>query len=196
MCNKYPLYSIELEKVILGLINIKNSLIEEAALILEKDDFYRTSSQMIFAAACFIKDRGERVDLVMLHNYFELNGGVEKIGGATNLSSLMDGVPHSYIRNFGIYCIKLKQLSILREIQNICSKVMNIGRNKFEEPTVVLQKLKKEIDAYLRYDKGNKRVSKEGQNERQTFNTRRSVRHTENKHVYTLQDGSKKENTL
>ena len=59
----------------------------------DRQDFYRTAHQKIYAAITDLFDKAEPVDLVTLANKLKEKGQLEEIGGASYLARLVDTVP-------------------------------------------------------------------------------------------------------
>ena len=83
----------EAERAVLGAI-----LLDPGALllVLEKlrpEEFYLESHQLIFEGCIGLHERGQAADLLTLTNHLREEGQLERVGGASYLSSLVDTVP-------------------------------------------------------------------------------------------------------
>jgi replicative DNA helicase len=56
-------------------------------------DFYAQSHQLIFACMAQLIDRGQPCDPVTVGDMLRMNGDLERVGGASYLSALLDAVP-------------------------------------------------------------------------------------------------------
>lgn len=87
--------SIEAEKGVLGSIIIDPSVIPAVLQILDPEDFYRDAHRTIFEAIRSLDARREPADFLMICDYLENQGKLADVGGASYLTSLIDGVPTS-----------------------------------------------------------------------------------------------------
>jgi len=83
----------EAERAVLGAV-----LLDPASLllVLEKlkgDEFYVESHRIILGACMQLHARGEAADLLTVTNFLREQGTLERIGGASYLSSLVDALP-------------------------------------------------------------------------------------------------------
>lgn len=169
MCTHNPPHDIELEGIILGWMACIPRLIKIACRILSNLDFYSTINQFIFVALQEMFQRGAPIDLALLYSYMHQNNGKEDNVSASYLSSLLDGVPKSSIKNFEFYCYRIKQLSMLRDIQRKCYKVLK-GVNHNHDSIKELMILRRRIDDFLRFNSAIKKQnnSSRGKNDSPT----------------------------
>lgn len=83
----------EAERAVLGAV-----LLDPAALLqvldkLRPEEFYLESHQLIFEGCIALHERGQAADLLTLTNHLREEGQLERVGGASYLSSLVDTVP-------------------------------------------------------------------------------------------------------
>jgi replicative DNA helicase len=91
--NRLPPHNIEAEESLLSAILIDNHALLDVLEILSENDFYKTAHQLIFAAMTALFNRNEPVDLVTLSNQLKQQDQLEKAGGITYLSRLVDNLP-------------------------------------------------------------------------------------------------------
>ena len=92
---KTPPHSPEAEKTVLGGILINNKNLNVVLSIISIEDFYKEGNRKILEKIAQLVDRGLPVDLLSLSEELKKAGDLDDIGGASYLSSLMDGVPKS-----------------------------------------------------------------------------------------------------
>ncbi len=88
-----PPQAIEEEDNVLGACLLSPRAIEAVSEVLAPDDFYRTSSGLIFRAALDLHGRGDPVDALTLADELETRGQLERVGGKIRLHELARIVP-------------------------------------------------------------------------------------------------------
>jgi len=91
--NQIPPQDIEAEQAVLGAIFLDADSIIDAMEIIEPQDFYRRSHQIIFQAMIQLNDRNESIDLITLKAEIEKSNSLEDIGGLTYLTELSQASP-------------------------------------------------------------------------------------------------------
>ncbi|TET25872.1 MAG: replicative DNA helicase, partial [Candidatus Aminicenantes bacterium] len=92
---KTPPHSIEAEKTVLGGVLVNNKNLNVVLSIISLEDFYKEANRKILEKITLLVDKGVPVDLLSLSEELQKAGYLEEVGGASYLSSLMDGVPKS-----------------------------------------------------------------------------------------------------
>jgi len=95
MTDKPPPYSIEAEQSVLGSCLLDNRMIDDAALIIRAEDFFRADHAETWVAIVSLRDRGIPVDGVSLADYLIKAGRFAAMGGNEFLRTLVDAVPHA-----------------------------------------------------------------------------------------------------
>ena len=145
MCEINFVHSREIERAVLAILMMLPDKIAEITDFLESGDFYYKRDQIIFSTICQAHAQGLAVDLVLLCHYLEQKGLLAECGGATYLASILDGVSvKAVIKNLTQYCMELRRLRILRNIQKYCYRAMLHG---FEEDlTAALNEIMRYFD--------------------------------------------------
>ncbi len=120
--------NLEAEKTVLGSILIDpSSLNKVVAAGLHPEHFYRDAHRKIFGAISDLSHRGVEVDIVTLKNELTRRGEIDSSGGASYLSSLVDGIPD--VANVEHYTAIVKEKSTLRRLilagQSIAREAMS-----------------------------------------------------------------------
>lgn len=110
------------EQATLGAILLDNALCEQAALLLRREDFYLDSHRRIFAKMVKLHSAGAPIDLVTLKDELRESDEFERVGGATYIGSLIDGVPRS--DTLEPYARKIKEAAMRRAIINTSKDTM------------------------------------------------------------------------
>lgn len=120
---KTPPHSLEAEKTILGGILLNNENLNPVLTIISPEDFYKETNRKVIEKIIFLVDKGLPVDVVTLSEELQKEGSLEEIGGASYLSSLMDGVPKSL--NIEFYARIIKEKSLFRQLILSSAKIIS-----------------------------------------------------------------------
>lgn len=152
-------HSREIERAILAILMMRSDKIVEVEKIIEPEDFYYKRDQIIFRSICEAHAQGLPIDLVLACHYLETKGLLQECGGVTFLSSLLDGLPRSEIKNLSHYCLELRRLRLLRDIQRKCFRIAvnEVPDTSFEEILCLCEKIN-EYKGFIE----NKKASSEG----------------------------------
>ncbi len=90
-----PPQNIEAEEALLCAILLDSETLLDIVDIVGAQDFYKTAHQKTFQAMINLFDHNEPIDLVTLATKLKENGELNKVGGATFLSKLVDSVPRA-----------------------------------------------------------------------------------------------------
>ena len=115
-------HNLEAEKCVLGAILINNHAFNQAAEVIDAQDFFRDAHRRIFEKMVGLTDRNEPVDLVTLKDELGRSGDLDEVGGPAYLSALTDGVPRS--ANVEYYAKIVKEKSTLRKLIASANEVL------------------------------------------------------------------------
>lgn len=133
---KTPPHSLEAEKTVLGGILVNNENLNVVLSIISPEDFYKESNRTIIEKIILLVDKGLPVDLLSLAEELQKAGTIEDVGGATYLSSLMDGVPKSL--NIEYYAQIIKEKSLLRRLILSSAKIISSSYEQKEDADELL----------------------------------------------------------
>ena len=85
-------HNLDAERCVLGAIILDNSLIDQAVEIIRPEDFYLTNHRLLFDQMLALSEKSKGIDLVTLSEMLNQAGQLENLGGASFISSLVDGV--------------------------------------------------------------------------------------------------------
>ncbi|GAH75829.1 unnamed protein product [marine sediment metagenome] len=120
---KIPPHSSEAEKTVLGGILISNKNLNVILSVISPEDFYKEANRKIIEKIVVLVDKGKPVDVVTLSEELQKMGALDEVGGASYLSSLMDGVPKSL--NVEFYAQIIKEKSLLRQLILSSAKIIS-----------------------------------------------------------------------
>ena len=119
-----PPHNLEAEKCVLGAILINNHAFNQAAEVIDAQDFFRDAHRRIFEKMVGLSERSQPIDLVTLKDELLKSGDLDEVGGPAYISALTDGVPRS--ANIEHYAKIVKERSTRRRL--ILSSNEIIGR--------------------------------------------------------------------
>jgi len=140
---KTPPHSPEAEKTILGGILINNKNLNVVLSIVSIEDFYKEGNRKILEKIAQLVDRGLPVDLLSLSEELKKTGDLDDIGGASYLSSLMDGVPKSL--NVEYYAQIIKEKALLRRLILSSARIISSSYEQREDADRLLDEAQASI---------------------------------------------------
>ena len=111
---KLPPQNIEAEQMVLGAILIENDAINNVMSILTPEDFYKDIHRRIFTSMLEMFERREAIDLVTLTDALRGKVGLEAVGGASYLATLVSLVPTA--ANIKYHAKIVREKSVLRQL--------------------------------------------------------------------------------
>jgi len=115
-------HNLEAEKSVLGAILINNQAFNQAAEVIDSQDFFRDAHRRIFEKMVGLTDRNQPVDFVTLTDELTRSGELDEVGGPAYVSALTDGVPRS--ANVEYYARIVKEKSTLRRLIQASNEVL------------------------------------------------------------------------
>ena len=140
---KTPPHSQEAEKTVLGGILVNNKNLNVVLSIISIEDFYKEGNRKILEKIAQLVDRGLPVDLLSLSEELKKSGDLDEIGGASYLSSLMDGVPRSL--NVEYYAHIIKEKALLRRLILSSAKIISSSYEQREDADQLLDEAQASI---------------------------------------------------
>ena len=133
---KTPPQSVEAEKTVLGGILLNNKNLNVVLSIISPEDFYKDSNRKIIGKIVTLVDKGKPVDVVTLSEELQKEGVLDEVGGASYLSSLLDGVPKSL--NIEFYAQIIKEKALLRQLILSSAKIISSSYEQREDADQLL----------------------------------------------------------
>jgi len=141
--NKLPPQSTETEKCLLGCLILDKNAIVKIVDFLQPADFYNDNHSEIYAVCQELFEKGEPIDILSCANRLKEKGKIEKIGGNSYLTELINSVPTaSHVFN---YAKIVQKKSILRNLINTSYEIGEFGYNEVEDPELLLDKAEQKI---------------------------------------------------
>jgi len=140
---KVPPQNIEAEQAVLGSMLIEEDAIPFVIDILDATCFYKEANRKIFEAVLSLYDAHNVVDLITLTDELKKKNILDEVGGASYLTSLVDGVPTA--ANVQHYALIVKEKYILRNLINSATKIVKEGYESKENVGELLDRAERII---------------------------------------------------
>ncbi len=151
---KVPPQNIEAERSVLGALMLDKDAIIKVANLIRLGDFYKDDHNLIYEAMVELYEQREPIDVLSLSNRLEEKGQLEKIGGSSYLTTLVNSVPSS--SNIVHYAKVVQKKSTLRKLIITASEIVELGYKESEDVEKILdlaeQKLFAVSQKYIKQD--------------------------------------------
>ncbi|MDN6639321.1 MAG: replicative DNA helicase [Tetragenococcus sp.] len=141
--DRVPPQDIEAEQAVLGAIFLDSDAIIEAMELLEPNNFYRRSHQIIFQCMIQLNDRNEAIDLITLKAEIEKSNSLEDVGGISYLTELSQVSPTS--SSVSYYAKIVDDKATLRQLIQRASKIVTSGFEQNEDVQEIVEGAEKSI---------------------------------------------------
>lgn len=136
-------HSIEAERSVLGAILVENKAFNDAAEMLQKNDFYRENHRKIYAKMEALWEQSKAIDPLTLSEELKKSGDLESIGGTAYLASLIDGVPKT--TNIEYYVRIVKEKSVLRQLIFASNEIISRCYTQTDEVDAIINDAERSI---------------------------------------------------
>jgi replicative DNA helicase len=136
-------HSIEAERSVLGAILVENKAFNDAAEMLQENDFYRGIHRKIYAKMQALWEQSKAIDPLTLSEELKKSGDLESIGGAAYLASLIDGVPKT--TNIEYYVRIVKEKSVLRQLIFASNEIISRCYTQNDEVDAIINDAERSI---------------------------------------------------
>jgi len=143
--SKIPPQNIEAEESVLGALMIDKNSIIQIADILREEDFYKPAHGIIYQAILTLYEKGEPIDLLTITNELKEKKRLDKIGGSSALTDLIERVPTaSHIEH---YAKLVKEKKILRNLIHASAEITETAFSTGGEIEDILNDIEQKIFA-------------------------------------------------
>lgn len=151
---KLPPQNIEAERSVLGALMLDKNAIIKVANLIRHGDFYKDDHNLIYEAMVELYEKQEPIDVLSLSNRLEEKKQLDKIGGSSYLTELVNSVPSS--SNITHYAKVVQKKSTLRKLIITASEILELGYEEGEDVEKILdiaeQKLFAVSQKYIKQD--------------------------------------------
>lgn len=143
LIGKIPPQNIEAEQSVLGSLLLDKDAVIKIADNLTPADFYRDDHSIIYEAILALFEKRSPIDLVTLTNHLEKSKDLEKIGGASYLTTLVNSVPSAaHVKN---YAEIVHNKATLRRLISAANNIIQLGYQETKEVDTVLDQAESEL---------------------------------------------------
>jgi replicative DNA helicase len=129
--DRIPPQNLEAEMALLGSLLVDREIMGVASEIVRPEDFYAHVHESIFSALVHLYDRGEPLDKITLAEELRRRGELEKTGGLSYLSALMDTVQTA--ASAAYYAKIVREKAVLRGLIHAGTKITQLGYESEED---------------------------------------------------------------
>ena len=138
-------HSLEAERALLGSTILDNTALNLVTGLVNREDFFSEANRVIYEKMQELSEKNRTIDLVTLSDELGKEGVLEKVGGASYLSSLTDGVPVGNYSAVSEYARIVKEKSLLRRLINASNNVIARCFEGIDDPEVLIDLAQSEI---------------------------------------------------
>jgi len=143
LLKKVPPHSLEAEKTVLGGILVNNKNLNVVLSIISPEDVYKDTNRKILDKIIVLVDKNLPVDLLTITEELQKAGELDEVGGASYVSSLMDGVPKSL--NIEYHARIIKEKALLRRLILSSAKIISSSYEQKEDADLLLDEAQSAI---------------------------------------------------
>jgi len=134
--DRIPPHNLEAEMALIGSVLVDREIMEKAGEIVRPSDFYAHVHETIFAVLIDLFDRGEPLDKITVAEALRTRDQLEKVGGLSYLSSLMDTVQTA--ASAGYYAKLIREKAVLRALIHAGTQITQLGYEAEEDVDAAL----------------------------------------------------------
>ncbi len=141
--DRLPPQNIEAEISLLGGLMLDKDAVVKVVDFLQARDFYKNIHQTIYTAMQELFERNEAIDLLSVASRLKEKNQLEKIGGKTYLTELVNAVPNAL--HVLDYAKTVQKKRILRDLIQSSYTIGEMGYNEEEDVDILLDKAESTI---------------------------------------------------
>lgn len=138
-----PPHDIETERALLGATLLKPDVMHDLSVSIFPESFYAEKHRAIFEAIFQLFTKGDPIDIVSVANKLKSNGNLERVGGASYISELIERVPAA--GNAHYYGTVVQAKSILRNLIYAADDIAELGYSDPENVDEVMDQAEKKV---------------------------------------------------
>jgi replicative DNA helicase len=143
--DRLPPQNLEAEQCLLGSLMLDKKAVFKVIDFLSANDFYRDTHKIVFEAILFLFEKGEPIDLVTVSNRLKETKLLDKIGGMTYLTELVNSVPTAaHVLN---YAEIVRKKRILRDLIEASYSIAQLGYSEDKDMDLLLDEAEKSVFA-------------------------------------------------
>ncbi|HYE21966.1 MAG TPA: DnaB-like helicase N-terminal domain-containing protein, partial [Verrucomicrobiae bacterium] len=123
--NRVPPQNVEAEQSILGSLMLDKDAVIKIADIITPDDFYEEKHKIVYQAILRLYDERSSIDVLTVSNKLEEGASLEKVGGISYLSTLVNSVPSA--AHVVHYAQIVRRKGTLRRLIGSATDIVSMG---------------------------------------------------------------------
>jgi replicative DNA helicase len=136
--DRIPPHNLEAEMALIGSVLVDREIMATVGEIVRSSDFYAHVHETIFAVLVELFDRGEPLDKITVAEALRTRDQLEKVGGLSYLSSLMDTVQTAGSASY--YAKIVREKAVLRSLIHAGTQVTQLGYEAEEDVDAALDR--------------------------------------------------------
>jgi replicative DNA helicase len=144
---KIPPQNIEAEASVLGALMLDSKSIFQVADLLTPNDFYSPSNALVYASILRLYERHQPIDLLSVKTELTESGNLEKVGGTSVITELIESVPTA--AHIEHYAKIVKNKRVLRDLVHASAEIHEraFGDSEVDGVEDILDAVEKKIFA-------------------------------------------------
>ncbi len=155
--SRIPPQNLESEQALLGSIMLKPDGISDVLDVIAPESFYADKHRLIFQGMVELFGKSEPIDLLSLSTKLKERGVLDKVGGGSYLSELVNAVPSA--SNLAHYAHIVQRKSVMRELIDAARAIGELGYEEHLDLQDLLDQAEKRIFSVTNAPVGHKFVS-------------------------------------
>lgn len=140
---KRPPQAADAEKSLLGCLLMDKSAVAKVADFTVARDFYKDKHVHIFEAVSDLFEKGESIDVLTVSNNLSGRNLLEKVGGRSYLTELVNSVPTA--AHVNEYAKIVQKKRILRDLIEASYEISELGHNEEEDIDILLDQAEERV---------------------------------------------------
>ncbi len=134
--DRIPPHNLEAEMALIGSVLVDREIMGTVGEIVRPNDFYAHVHETIFAVLLELFDRGEPLDKITVAEALRNRDALERVGGLSYLSSLMDTVQTAASAKY--YATIVREKAVLRSLIHAGTQITQLGYEAEEDVDAAL----------------------------------------------------------
>lgn len=140
---RVPPHHIDAEKALLGSVMLKPEAMHDISVDIRPESFYADKHREIYRAILEIFTKGDPIDLLSVTTRLKQNGQLDRVGGASYLTELIESVPAA--SNATFYGSEVHNKSMLRGLISAGEEIAELGYSDPENIDATLDQAEKKV---------------------------------------------------
>jgi replicative DNA helicase len=140
---RVPPQNLEAECSVLGCLMLDKDAIIKIADLINPEDFYELKHRLIFEAALTLYEKSVSIDILTVTNILEERKQLEKIGGSSYLTQLVNAVPSA--AHVVHYATIVRKKGTLRRLINTAGEITNLAFEESDDIETILDQSEQKL---------------------------------------------------